>query len=259
MNDQTTRAEAFARLHVKGDPIVLYNVWDAGTASAVAKAGARAIATGSWSVAEAHGYRDGEALPMLLALANLERIGRAVDLPVSLDFESGYGTSPEEVAINVSRAVAAGAAGINLEDRIIGGEGLYAIAEQCARIKAVREAAERDGVPLVINARTDIFLRADPATHDRRMAEAALERGSAYAEAGGTCFFVPGLADEALIGLVCQGSRLPVNVLATARTPSNRRLAELGVARISYGPGPYRIAMQAVEEAARAALSPVKG
>lgn len=252
MTTQNDKAAAFARLHVKGDPIELFNVWDPGSARAVAKAGARALATGSWSVAAAHGFEDGEALPLELALANLARIVRAVDVPVTVDLESGYGAEPAHVGDSVSRALAAGAIGMNLEDRAIGGKGLYDVAMQAARLRAAREAARACGVDAWINARTDGFLQEPRESHDAALADAAIERARAYAEAGASSVFVPGIADETLIERVCAGSPLPVNVMVVAGLAPKARLAALGVARISHGPGPYRLAMKALEDAARA-------
>jgi 2-methylisocitrate lyase-like PEP mutase family enzyme len=252
--NQTERARRFHELHQPGRPLVLYNAWDAGSARAVAAAGAHAIATGSWSVAAAHGYDDGEKLPLELALANLERIVRAVKLPVSLDFESGYGAAPERVGDNVANALARGAVGFNLEDRVIGGEGLYTVEEQAARLAAARAAAERAGVAAFLNARTDLFLKTGRAEHDESLLERALERARAYAAAGASGLFAPGLVDERLIERLCRSCPLPVNIYVQPETPPAKRLAELGVARISHGPGPYRSAMKTLEEAARAAL-----
>jgi 2-methylisocitrate lyase-like PEP mutase family enzyme len=240
---------------VPGGPVILFNVWDAGSARAVARAGARAIATGSWSVAAAHGYEDGETLPFDLALANLERIVSAVDLPVTIDLESGYGRSPEAVGETAAKAIASGAIGFNLEDRVIGTKGLYSPDEQSARIRAARAAADRAGIPAFINARTDVFLKADPATHGIEHAEEALRRGEAYARAGASGLFVPGLVREELIATLCRRSPLPVNVMVHAASPPGKRLAELGVARISHGPGPYRQALRVIEVGAREALA----
>lgn len=259
MASQTDRAATFNSLHVKGDPLILFNIWDAGTALAAAKAGAKALATGSWSVAAAHGYGDGEQLPLDLSLANLRRIVACVDLPVTVDLEAGYGRTPEAVAETAAKAIAAGAIGFNLEDRIIGEDGLHAIPDQSARISATRDAASRAAIPVFINSRTDLFLKAPPDAHDDKLVELALQRAGAYAQAGASGFFAPGLIDEALIGKLCQACRLPVNIMVFPGTPPNRRLAELGVARISYGPGPYRQAMPAFEQAARAAYASVAG
>lgn len=251
---QLQHAQRFTALHVKGRPFVLYNVWDAGSARAVREVGAVAIATGSWSVAAAFGFDDGEKIPLDLVLANLARIVASVDVPVSLDFESGYGRTPDVVAENVRRMIAAGAIGINFEDQIIGAEGLYPIAEQAARIRAVRAAAEQTGVPLFINARVDLFLKNSAPQHASLLAE-ALQRGAAYAEAGASGVFFPGLVDAQLIGAACAGSVLPVNVIAKPGVPSNRELAQLGVARISHGPFPYRQMIETLKQSAKKALA----
>jgi len=251
MSEQAEKARAFAALHVKGDPLVLYNCWDAGSAKAVAAAGAKALATGSWSVAEANGYEDGETLPFELAVANAARIVRATDLPVSIDLEGGYGTSPEAVAGSVKAVIDAGAIGCNFEDRVVGGDGLHAVDAQAARIAAMHAATEAARVPFFINARTDIFLQAKPDTHDAAMVDAALDRAAAYAAAGASGFFAPGMIDEALIARLCGACPLPVNIMMFPGVPAVKRLAELGVARASYGPGPYRLAMKALEAAAR--------
>ena len=248
---QADRARTFQSLHAPGDPVVLFNIWDAGSAQAVARAGARAIATGSWSVAAAHGYDDGEKLPFELALANLERIVAAVDLPVTIDLESGYGRLPEAVGETATRAIGSGAIGFNLEDRVIGEKGLYSIEDQSARIRAARAAADQAGIPVFINARSDVFLKADPATHEVSHVEEASRRAAAYADAGASGLFVPGLVNEELIGRICKTSPLPVNVMVHAATPPASRLVELGVARISHGPGPYRQTLRVIEDAAR--------
>ncbi|HEX9772169.1 MAG TPA: isocitrate lyase/phosphoenolpyruvate mutase family protein [Steroidobacteraceae bacterium] len=257
MINQKARAEAFKSLHKPGDPLVLFNAWDAGSAKAVAAAGAKAIATGSWSVAAAHGYPDGEGLPLELAIANLARIVAAVDLPVTIDLEAGYGAGPDAVGESVTRAIQAGAIGFNLEDQVIDGDGLYSIDDQAARIRAARAAADRLSIPAFINARTDVFLKADAPKHDAVLLDAALLRAAAYADAGASGLFVPGLVDAGLIGKLCTASPLPVNVMVLPALPPRVQLAKLGVARISHGPGPYRLAMQFLEKAAREALAPV--
>ncbi|HYC02658.1 MAG TPA: isocitrate lyase/phosphoenolpyruvate mutase family protein [Azospirillaceae bacterium] len=253
MSQQTAHAETFRSLHVPGRPLVLFNAWDAGSARAVAAAGALAIGTGSWSVAAAHGYEDGEKLPLELALANLRRIVGAVTLPVTIDLETGYAADPAGVAATVAAALAAGAVGVNLEDSLPGTSELRPTAQQAERLKAARAACERAGVPAFVNARTDVFFRGIPA--DEALLAEALERARAYADAGADGLFVPGLVEERLIGLLAERSPLPVNIMAGPNTPPKARLAELGVARLSHGPGPYRLAMQAVEAAARAAFA----
>lgn len=255
MSHQQQLAEQFAALHVKGKPLVLFNAWDPGSARAVAAGGASAIATGSWSVAAANGYSDGEALPLDLAIDNLARIVKAVSLPVTIDLESGYADNPAGVAATVRRALAAGAVGCNLEDSVPGTGTLRPLEEQVARLGAVRAAANEVGVAFFINARTDIFLNAKPDTHDAAMVDSAIERARAYADAGASGFFAPGLADPRLIAQLTAGSPLPVNIMVMDSTPSLVEMAACGVARVSHGPRPYRQAMAALEQAARAALS----
>jgi 2-methylisocitrate lyase-like PEP mutase family enzyme len=254
MTTQQERATLLHNLHVKGDPLILFNIWDAGSAKALQEIGAKVIATGSWSVAAAHGYADGEKLPLDLALANLQRIIAGVDLPVTIDLEGGYGQRPLEVQETVAHVITAGAVGINFEDQIVGGEGLYATEDQAARIKAIREAAEHASIPLFINARTDIFLKTQPAQHSDSHLEEALHRASAYAESGASGFFAPGLRDAERIKALCELSPLPVNILILPDTPSPRELANLGVARISYGAGPYRQMIDGLKAAGRQAL-----
>jgi 2-methylisocitrate lyase-like PEP mutase family enzyme len=251
MPNQRADAETFQRLHRKNAPLVLFNAWDAGSSRVIAEAGAKAIATGSWSVAAAYGFADGQDLPLEIAIANLQRIVAAVQLPVTIDLEAGYGDAPAIVAATAARAIAAGAIGFNLEDQMIGRDGLYSIEAQADRIRAARAAADRAGIPAFINARTDVFLKAPADKHDDAMVDAALQRASAYAEAGASGFFVPGLIDEKHIARVCASSPLPVNIMMMSTAPSARRLAELGVARISHGPGPYRQMMRALAAAAR--------
>lgn len=254
MTTQIEKARQFAALHIKGDPVILFNIWDAGGAKALAESGAKVVATGSWAVAVAHGYADGEQLPLELAIANLKRIVTSVDLPVTFDMESGYGRSPDTVRETTVQAVAAGAVGVNFEDQIIGESGLYPIDEQAARLRAVRQAADAAGVPLYINARTDVFLKLNPTEHTDAHLEEVVQRAQAFADAGASGLFAPALADERRIAALCERSPLPVNLLVTAHTPPLRRMAELGVARISFGSGSYRTVMAAFTVAARAAF-----
>lgn len=161
------------------------------------------------------------------------------------------------VSETVTKAIAAGAIGFNLEDQIIGEEALFSISDQSARIPAARGAADQTAIPAFIDARADLFLKADSARHDGRLLNAALGRAEAYTEAGASGLFAPGLVNEPLIGELCKACPLPVNILVIPTTPPAKRLAELSVSRVSYGPGPYRLAMRALEDAARAAFSSI--
>ncbi|ULR43738.1 isocitrate lyase/phosphoenolpyruvate mutase family protein [Rhizobium sp. K102] len=253
--NQTEKARAFGALHQKGNPIVLYNIWDAGTAKAVAEAGAKALATGSWSVAAANGYADGEKLPMSVLVETAKSIADFVDLPFSVDFEGAYSAEPEGAAANVARLVEVGAVGINFEDRVVAGEGLYPVESQAARIRAIRAMADGKDIPFFINARTDLFLAESDLAKHADLVDEAIERGRAYAAAGGNGFFVPGLIDPDLIEKICAASSLPVNVMMRAGAPDVKTLARLGVGRISYGPGPYRSMMEKLKQEAAAIYS----
>jgi methylisocitrate lyase len=252
---QNDKAKQFQSLHVPGQPLVLFNAWDAGSARAVADAGARAIGTGSWSVAAANGFADGEKLPFALALDNLRRMVAAVELPVTIDIESGYGDAPEAVAATVTAALEAGAIGCNLEDSFPADGRLREVQDQAARLVAARRAADGAGVAMYLNARTDVFFQKPADAHDMAMVEAALERARAYADAGASGLFVPGVIAEALIARLAEASPLPVNIMVMPGVPARARLAELGVARISHGPGPYLGAMRWLTDAARAAMA----
>lgn len=244
--------QRFTELHRPGSPLVLVNAWDAGSAQAVAKSGAKAIATGSASVAMANGFGDGQEVPMDFALANARRIVEAVDLPVTVDFEGAYADDPAEGARNIALLAETGAVGCNFEDQIVGGEGLHPIAVQAERIAAARQAV---GPDFFINVRTDLFLKAPQETHDEAMLDEAIARVRAYAEAGASGFFVPMLGDLSLLRRLCGESPIPVNFMTYPSCPSNADVAATGVARISHGPFPYMALMGQLEESARAALA----
>jgi len=247
-----TKFEIFAALHVPGDPVVLYNIWDVGSAQAAVRAGARALATGSHPVADANGFPDGEKVPIAFALANASRIVEAVELPVTIDFEGGYAVDPGAVEHNMALLAATGAVGCNFEDQVIGGEGLHPLALQSRRIQAVRRGT---GDSFFINARTDLFLKNKPETHDAAMVDAAIERALAFADAGASGFFVPRLGDLKLVEKLCKASPLPVNAIAYPGAPTKQQWASAGIARISHGPFPHRALMATFEDMARAALN----
>lgn len=250
-SNRSEKAKAFAQLHVPGTPLVLYNIWDAGSARAVVQAGAPAVATGSLSVAAAHGYEDGEKLPIELLVTISERIAQSVDVPVTIDFEGAYASEPQAVADNVGRLVEAGVVGINFEDQIVGEKGkLHPLEAQQAKIAAIRAMADGRDLPFFINARTDLFLQeADRAKH-ASLLDQAIERARAFEAAGANGFFAPGLVEPSLIKRLCEAVKLPVNILVRDGGPSNRELADCGVARISYGPKPFRHMLRWLESAA---------
>ncbi len=254
MTDQVQRALTFASLHKKGDPVILYNIWDPGSAVAIAEAGAQAIATGSAPVAMAQGFSDGQNVPIDTALDNARRIVDAVYVPVTLDFEGGYAEKPSDIALNARKALATGVIGFNFEDQIVGTTELYDTETQAARVAALRESCDATGVPAFVNARTDIFLKTQPDAHSQEMLNDAITRAKSYADAGASGFFAPGLRDEGMIAQLCEATSLPVNIIALPGTPDTPKLAELGVARVSYGPVPYRNMVKWLTEQARSAI-----
>jgi 2-methylisocitrate lyase-like PEP mutase family enzyme len=245
-----SKYETFAALHVPGDPIILYNIWDVGSALAVVAAGAKALATGSHPVADAQGWPDGQQVPIDFALANAKRIVEAVNLPVTIDFEGGYSAEPEQGAENVARLKATGAVGCNFEDQVIGGEGVHPLELQVERIAAIRRATGED---FFINARTDLFLKTQ--TYDDALVDQVIERGKAFAAAGASGFFVPRLSEPGQIERVVRDVPLPLNLIAFPGAPDKKVWAEAGVARISHGPFPHRALMAKLTEMAREAIA----
>ena len=245
-----TKFQRFAALHVPGNPVILYNIWDVGSAKAVAAASAKALATGSHPVADAQGWPDGQGVPLDYALANAKRIADAVDIPVTVDFESAYSVDPDEAAENVARLAEAGAVGCNFEDQVIGGEGVHPLDRQVERIAAIRRKV---GENFFINARTDLVLKAQE--QDAALLDGVIERGKAFADAGASGFFVPRLADPRQVERVVAEVPLPLNLIAFPGAPPKQDWAAAGVARISHGPFTHRALMAKLEDMAREAFA----
>ncbi len=235
------KAEHLRSLHVPGRPLVLPNAWDAASARAVEAAGFLAVATASAAVAESLGYRDGEGTPVDAMFAAVARVVRAVAVPVTADMEAGYELPAAELA---DRLLATGAVGCNLEDTDHRSGGLVDADLQAVRIADLRRAAN---VPIVINARVDVHLRNVGPPEDR--ASEAIRRARLYLAAGADCVYPIGVADEPTISALVAGVGGPINVYAQPSAPPLARLAQLGVARVSYGPWLHRLAMQAVQRA----------
>jgi len=174
---------------------------------------------------------------------------------VTIDLESGYGPEPQQVGATITRAIETGAVGFNLEDQIIGANALFAITDQAARITACRKAADATGIPAFINARSDVFMQAGPDAETDLLLDEVIKRAAAYHQAGADGLFVPGLVNETAIKTLCETSSLPLNIMMMPKCPDPETLSKLGVARISYGPGPYRAAMKVVAEGAKAVYS----
>jgi 2-methylisocitrate lyase-like PEP mutase family enzyme len=242
-------ADQLRALHRTPPIFVLPNAWDAASARLFVAEGFPAIATTSAGVAASLGYPDGGAVPAREMFEAVARIARSVKVPVTADIEHAYAAVPDAVADNVLRVIAAGAVGINLEDYVPGAADLEPLGLQVDKIKAIVKAANKAGVRIVINARTDGFLRA-LGQEDARLG-AAIERGNAFLAAGADCVFVPGVRDPETIRALVAGIGGPVNVLAVAGSPSIGELEALGVARVSVGSGPMRATLALVREVAR--------
>lgn len=244
-----SKFHTFAALHVPGEPVVLYNIWDAGSAIAVAAAGAKALATGSHPVGDASGFGDAHQVPLDYVFANATRILKTVDLPLSVDFEGAYSIDPDEGAANVAALKATGAVGCNFEDQVVGGEGIHPLEDQVRRIAAIRAAVGDD---FFLNARTDLLIKA--AAIDDKVIDEVIERGKAFADVGASGFFVPRIADSRHIERVVREVPLPLNAIAFPGAPPKAEWAAAGVARISHGPFPHKALMAQLTEAAKAAI-----
>jgi 2-methylisocitrate lyase-like PEP mutase family enzyme len=231
---QRAKAEAFRAMHDRSRILVLPNAWDAMSARVIEEAGARAIATTSAGVAFSVGYPDGEAIPRDEMIAAIARIARVVTIPVSADIESGFARDTGELAETVRRVIDAGAVGINLEDQVHDGtHSLYDLDVAVDRIRAAREAADSTGVPLVINARTDVYLLGigEP---DTRF-DHATRRANAYRKAGADCLFIPAVSGRADIERIVPALDGPLNLITVPGLPTIPELERLGVARVSVG------------------------
>lgn len=244
--NQTAKAELFYTLHQGHELLVLPNAWDAASAAVVADAGARAVATSSAAVAWTFGQADGDILAVESTCAVVAAIARVVDAPVSCDFEGGFTDDLDQLSRNIARVIEAGAVGINFED------GSRDPALHATKIAAVRQAAEKAGVRLFINARTDVYLR-QLATGEAAEAE-AIRRGKLYVSAGADGVFVPGAADRDLIGRLAAAIPAPLNILAWPGAPDAAALQALGVRRLSAGTGTFNVAFAALARAATAFL-----
>jgi 2-methylisocitrate lyase-like PEP mutase family enzyme len=236
---QALKAEQFRKMHGGTKMLVLPNAWDVASARIVEELGFPAIATTSAGIAATLGYPDGQRISRDEMLGVVARIAKAVHLPVTADVEAGYGMTVEELTQTVKAVVAAGAVGINLEDVTGSDESSQVdLALQREKIRAIRKATESLGVPLVLNARTDIYLL--PIGPAETRFERTVERLRAYREAGADCLFVPGLKDAETIAKLVRTVHGPLNILLAAGAPTLRELESMGVARASAGSGVMR-------------------
>lgn len=249
LDAQCKKAQVFRQMHDRTRLLVLPNAWDAMSARIFEAAGFIAIATTSAGVSYAVGYPDGELVPRDEMVAAVARIARCVDVPVTADMESGFGRHPDDIAETVEAIINAGAVGINLEDTVHGaGRTLYELPDAIDRIRAAREAATAAGVPIVINARTDVYLLGIGEKSTRF--DHAVRRLNAYHAAGADCLYAMGFFDADAIGRLVKAVDGPLNVMGLPGTPPVAELERLGVARVSTASGPARVAMTATRKAA---------
>lgn len=246
--EQAAKAESFRAMHGGRTLLLLPNAWDALSARIVVGAGFTAIATTSGGVAWALGYADGEKAPWDQVVAATARIARAVKVPVTADIETGYGDTPEAVARSIRDIIDAGAVGVNLEDGLhTNPPSLRSVDDAVARIGAAREVARSAGVPIVINARVDLYIKniGDEASRF----DEAVARGRAYLAAGADCFYPIGLRDPATMGRLASALDAPININVRAGSPSVAELEALGVRRASTATALPLLAMGSLRDA----------
>ena len=247
---QAEKAEQLRKLHQGPRMLLLPNAWDVASARIVEEAGFPAIATSSAGVAASLGYPDGQRISRKEMLGMVERIARAVRVPVTADLEAGYGKTIEDMAQTAKELVEAGAVGLNFEDTTGDDKGSHVETSlQVKKIRTLREVSSSLGVPLVINARTDIYLM--PIGEAATRFERTVERLLAYRDAGADCLFAPGVHDRETITKLVKALAAPLNILATPGCPTLTELEEIGVARASAGSAVMRAALGVVQRVAK--------
>jgi len=242
--EQSKKAERFLELHHSDKLLILPNVWDVLGAKLLEKSGLKAIATASSSIAYSNGYNDGQEIDFNKLLGILTSICACTDLPVSADIERGYTKNNNELADNIKRLIETGVIGINIEDSLIEGAELVSIEQQCEWIKLIRHVAEQEGIPLVINARCDIYLNKD---FKEDKLNIAIERGQSYKKAGADCYY-PILCNPSDLSRINSRIDLPINVLATSDLMSMQELEQMGISRLSLGPSLLKAALTKIQE-----------
>jgi 2-methylisocitrate lyase-like PEP mutase family enzyme len=229
---QAIKADLFRNQHLSGKLLVLPNIWDSLGARLLQQAGYKSVATASVATALSNGYLDGERIPFMQLLKVVNQIVSAVPLPVTVDIERGFADSVIQLKENIRLLIENGAIGINIEDSHPDHQGLFSIAEQCRKIEGIREVGIQCGVPIVINARTDVFLQKN---HENAMTK-AIERGLAFKKAGADCFYPIVLNSYDEISHIIMEVEMPINVLLSKPVSDLEKLEKMGVARLSLGP-----------------------
>ena len=247
---QQAKADALRALHHNGHLLVLPNIWNPLGAALLQDIGYAAVATASASIAYTNGYDDGEHIPFNDVLKSLQQIVSSVAIPVTADIESGYTANNNQLKDHIKKLISTGIAGINFEDSHKQNGQLLSIEEQSEKIKLIKNTAAETGVPLFINARTDVYIKADKAQPAEEKFNEALKRGKAYIAAGADCFFPILMKEKQDIQNLVAALKAPVNILAVPGVPDLKTLHHIGVARVSLGPGFLKVAIRALKEIA---------
>lgn len=253
-NIQPSKGKVLHDLHHNGKLLILPNVWESLGAAMLEDIGYPAIATASGATAFSNGYQDGEKLPFNDLLNILQRIVSSVNVPVTVDIENGYAKNNAALAENIRKLVSIGIAGINFEDSHHDEQKLIPIDEQCEKIFLIKKVATEMGMPLFINARTDAYIKSNDLSDEEKLSQTLL-RGKAYKDAGADGLYPIFLKDKNAISAIIKEVDLPVNLLLLPGIPEFTELKEIGVVRLSLGPGFLKVAVNAMKQAAQKLLN----
>jgi 2-methylisocitrate lyase-like PEP mutase family enzyme len=252
-NIQPEKGNLLNTLHHNGKLLVLPNIWDPLGAVMLESLGYPAVATASASIAFSNGYPDGEKIPFKDLLFILNKIVQSLKIPVTADIESGYAKNNAELKENIKMLLNAGIAGINFEDTNKDDKTIISIEAQCEKLDMIRNTASEMGVPLFINARTDVYLKANDLSDEEKLVE-TIHRGKAYKDSGADGFYPISLKKKEQIEIIIKKVGLPVNVLLIPGIPDFETLKTIGVARLSLGPGFLKTSINAMKNIAEKLL-----
>lgn len=245
---QEGKAEKFYKLHHDGKLLMLPNIWEPLGALLLEDLGYPAVATASFATAWTNGHHDGEQIPLKELMPQLKRIADSVSVPVSVDFEKGFADNKKDLQGNIKTLIRAGIVGLNIEDTTPEGT-LEPVEKQCDKIKQIKEAADKEGASLFVNARVDAYLQGDKLSSKEKL-ETCLKRGQAYKEAGADCIYPIVMSREGHIRTIVEQLDMPININTTPHMPRLETLIKIGVARVSLGPSLLKMAIQAMKNSA---------
>lgn len=252
-NNSADKANLFKSLHHNDKILVLPNVWDPLGARLLESLGYNAVATASASIAFSNGYADGENIPFRDLISILKKIVESVKIPVTADIESGYASNIITLEENIKQLIDTGISGINIEDSLHDDSNMVSVKTQYEKINCIRNTAIKMGVSIFINARTDVYIKANHLSAEEKLSE-AIQRGKAYKDAGADGFYPIVLKEKESMKNIVQEVGLPVNVLLIPGIPDFEILQTIGIARVSLGPGFLKIAINAMKNIAEKLL-----